>query len=78
MKNGILLHGNTALFELLHHQLQIGRDVDGLAGGLDGVGHILQTVAGDHGHHGGVLPDEALPVTPAGSPNTPQVRPSRR
>ena len=31
-----------------------------LTGGLDGVGHILQAVAGDHGHHGGVLLDQPL------------------
>ena len=34
--------------------------MDGLTGGLDGVGHILQAVAGDHGHHGGVAGDESL------------------
>ena len=31
-----------------------------LPGRLDGVGHILQSVSGDHRHHGGVLLNEAL------------------
>ena len=31
-----------------------------LTGGLDGVGHILQAVAGHHGNHGGILPDQTL------------------
>ncbi len=34
-------HDHAALFELLHHQVEIRLDVDGGTGGLDGVGHVL-------------------------------------
>ena len=37
----ILLHGDAALLELLDHQIQVRLDVNGLAGGLDGIGHVL-------------------------------------
>ena len=56
----ILLHGDAALLELADHEIQLGLDVNGLAGGLDGIGHVLQAVAGDHGHHGGVVGDQSL------------------
>ena len=54
-----LFYRDASLGEFFDHEVEVGFDVDGLAGGLDGVGHVLQAVAGHDGDDRRAFFDEA-------------------
>ena len=55
------LFHSDAFFCKGHQQaVHVGRDGDGFSRGLNGVGHVLEAVAGDHTDHRVILADDAL------------------
>ncbi|CAN3987080.1 RusA family crossover junction endodeoxyribonuclease, partial [Dysosmobacter welbionis] len=55
-----LFHSDAFFCKGRQQAVHVGRDGDGFSRGLNGVGHVLEAVAGDHTDHRVILADDAL------------------